>query len=121
MNMDLDLIAERAALYITRSELAKANERYVSLTDELWHIFGEQDRRDYAVQAKEIMAELAEARKAAAGKWEDPNALQLAHENFEVNSCDHSWRVDTEGVCPICAKEPAVRKEVDNGTDQQCA
>jgi predicted nucleic acid-binding Zn-ribbon protein len=42
-------------------DLAEANDRYVLLTDELWHIFGEQDRRDYAAQAKEIITELAEA------------------------------------------------------------
>ncbi len=47
-------------------ELAELNDRYMSLTDALWHIFGEQDRRDYAVQAREIMAELAEAQKAIA-------------------------------------------------------
>ena len=49
-------------------QLADANYRYVLLTDELWHIFGEQDRRDYAVQAKDIMQELAEAQKAA--QWQ---------------------------------------------------
>jgi len=43
----------------------KLCDKYATLVSELWHIFGEQDRRDYAEQAKEIMAELAEARKAA--------------------------------------------------------
>jgi FtsZ-binding cell division protein ZapB len=39
------------------SERDKASESYVSLTDELWEVFGAEDRRDYAQQARELMAE----------------------------------------------------------------
>jgi phage shock protein A len=46
-------------------ELAEANDRYVLLTDELWAVLGSEDRRDYVVQVKELVAELADARKAA--------------------------------------------------------
>lgn len=50
-------------------ELAEANDRYVLLTDELWAVLGSEDRRDYVVQVKELVAELAEARKAA--EWQE--------------------------------------------------
>ena len=61
-----------------------ACDNYVTLTDELWHIFGEQDRRDYAVQAKEIMAELAEMTA-------DRNLWQDAHND----DCPNKAMVDT--------------------------
>ena len=57
-NMKTERIAE------LERQLVESNDRYVLLTDELWHIFGEQDRRDYAVQAKEIIAKLTKAHKA---------------------------------------------------------
>jgi hypothetical protein len=104
-------------------ELLDANMAWASKCEEVAALKAEVERRSAPVSSEEkekyfkicgeyqvnlMLAERASA--PATGKWEDPNALQLAYENFEVNSCN-SWRVDTEGECPICAKEPTVRKE----------
>jgi hypothetical protein len=89
-------------------QLAEANDRYVLLTDELWHIFGEQDRRDYAVQAKEIMAKLAEARKAA--EWKDELLKEFdtaAGTILEDAGCLH----DDGLICEICKPFVDARKK----------
>jgi len=78
-------------------ELAEANDRYVLLTDELWAVLGSEDRRDYVVQVKELVAELADARKAA--EWQE-----ITPENLPKVTFGNGWRgLITDGKVVLLA------------------
>jgi hypothetical protein len=92
---DVGILSHR--IFDLERDLAEANDQYVLLTDELWAVLGSEDRRDYVVQVKELVAELADARKAA--EWQE-----ITPENLPKVTFGNGWRgLITDGKVVLLA------------------